>query len=115
MTNTEFVTVQSFDHRAQADLLVLLLHQCDIPARLADEHIVAMDWALANAIGGIKVQVPVAHESQAREVALRFKAESKLLGDQLSSANDEDYCLSCGKAMPVDQSVCTHCGWTYND
>ena len=115
MNSIEFVTIQSFDHRIQADMLMLLLHQRDIPARLADEHIVAMQWDLANAFGGIKVQVPIAHESQAREIASEFKAQAKLLGDQTSPKDDEESCLSCGTAMPEDQSVCTHCGWSYDD
>ncbi len=37
MSNTDFVTIQSFDHRLQADMLLMVLHQRDIPARLADE------------------------------------------------------------------------------
>jgi hypothetical protein len=114
MTSPDFVTVQSFDHRIHADMLLLLLRQRDIPARLADEHTVALQWDLANAIGGIKVQVPIIFESQAREIASRLKTPSSLPEDQPSPTDDVNFCLSCGTAMPGDQSVCTHCGWTYN-
>ena len=33
----------------------------------------------------------------------------------LNSTNDEYHCLSCGETLPEDQSICTHCGGTYND
>jgi len=114
MNATDFVTIQSFDLGIQADMLLLLLHQNDIPARLADEHIIAMEWALANAIGGIKVQVPIAYEFRARDIVSQHKAKSKSRRTETSSATDDDACLSCGFAMPEDQSVCTHCGWSYD-
>ncbi len=115
MHNIRVVTIESFDHRMQADMLLLLLHQHDIPARLADEHIVAMEWALANAIGGIKVQVPITHESEAREIALQLKASAKSIQDRIDPESNDDSCLSCSVSMPDDQCVCGNCGWSYNE
>ncbi|HUR53970.1 MAG TPA: DUF2007 domain-containing protein [Gemmataceae bacterium] len=51
------VTVASFDLAAQARLAENVLKEAGIPVAVADETIVAMDWLLSNAVGGIKVQV----------------------------------------------------------
>ena len=104
MENTEFVTLQSFDHRVQADMLLLLLHQQDIPARLTDEHLVAMKGMLANAIGGIKVQVPAMHESQALEIAMQFQADARTAKDRCETESDDDFCLSCGTKISEIQT-----------
>ena len=106
MATTDWVTIRSFDHRAQADLLLLVLEQRGLPARLADEHIVAMKWTLANAIGGIKVQVPAARSQVALEIA------STILNPNDVQSCD-DTCLSCGVVMSDEQSICPECGWTY--
>ena len=85
-------------------MLLLLLHQHDIPSRLADEHMVAMEWTLANATGGIKVQVPIAHEFHARDIASKHKAKSKSRGTEASFAND-DTLASRGKRTPQPVSA----------
>ena len=51
------VTIATFDQPAQARLAQSALEDAGIQAAVADESIVAMDWLLSNAVGGIKVQV----------------------------------------------------------
>jgi hypothetical protein len=51
------VTVASFDQPAQARLAQNALTDAGIAAAVSDESIVAMDWLLSNAVGGVKVQV----------------------------------------------------------
>jgi hypothetical protein len=51
------VTIATFDQPAQARIAENVLKEVGIPVTVADETIVAMDWLLSNAVGGIKVQV----------------------------------------------------------
>jgi hypothetical protein len=52
------VTIARCSLPAEAYAIRLRLESAGIPVVLADEFTVTMDWLLANAIGGIKVQVP---------------------------------------------------------
>ncbi|MEM6690244.1 MAG: hypothetical protein AAF664_12495 [Planctomycetota bacterium] len=113
MHETKYTTIQSFDHRSRADMLLMLLDQNEIPARLADEHVIAMEWALSAALGGIKVQVPTDYETRALEIAKQLQASTRASSDSPKSETESDSCLSCGIAMPEDLMVCSHCGWTY--
>jgi hypothetical protein len=53
----ELATVAAYDDPVSARLALNHLRAAGLPAVLSDESTVAMDWLLANAIGGIKVQV----------------------------------------------------------
>ncbi|HEY1189219.1 MAG TPA: DUF2007 domain-containing protein [Gemmata sp.] len=53
----KLVTIARFDLAGQAHLAKNALDEAGIKAVLADEVVVAMDWLLSNAVGGIKVQV----------------------------------------------------------
>ncbi len=55
--NRKLVTVATFDKPPQAQLAHIAICAAGIRAVVTDEAIVAMDWLLANAVGGIKVQV----------------------------------------------------------
>lgn len=60
-----FVTVASFDVTYKADLVKTALEEEGIPAIVTDREIVSMDWLLANAVNGVKVQVIEADEQRA--------------------------------------------------
>jgi hypothetical protein len=51
------VTIATFDQAAQARLAKNVLDEAGIQATISDESLVAMDWLLSNAVGGVKVQV----------------------------------------------------------
>ena len=51
------VTIATFDQPAQAQLVKNVLDQAGIQAAIGDEQLVAMDWLLSTAVGGVKVQV----------------------------------------------------------
>lgn len=53
----KLVTIATFDQPAQARLAKNALDAAGVQATVTDESLVAMDWLLSNAIGGIKVQV----------------------------------------------------------
>lgn len=54
---TRLVTIATFDQAAQARLAKNLLDEAGIRCAVTDETLVAMEWMLSNAVGGIKVQV----------------------------------------------------------
>src|SRR5262245_3733301 len=53
----DLVTVGTFRDLPEAHALKMRLEAAGIPAYLADAELVAMDWLLSNAVGGVKVQV----------------------------------------------------------
>ena len=80
-------TVASYDEPVRAHAARNCLESAGIPAVISDSEIVAMDWLLSNAVGGIKVQVW--EEDAERAAALldkEFGAESGLASDSV----DED-------------------------
>jgi hypothetical protein len=79
---SRLTTVASFDLAAKAELARNVLEAAGIPAVLADAEIVAMDWLISNAVGGIKVQVR--EEDAERAAAVldeQFGAEAGLASE----------------------------------
>jgi hypothetical protein len=68
-------TVATFHQAAQAELAMNVLTEAGIQAVVADAEIVAMDWLMANAVGGIKVQVRPEDAERAAEVLERMLGE----------------------------------------
>lgn len=50
-------TIASFTDPMGAHLLIARLEGSGVRAYIRDEHMVAVDWLYANAIGGVKVDV----------------------------------------------------------
>jgi len=67
------VTIATFPDLSAAYMLKAKLESENIPAFIPDESTVLMDWALINAIGGIRVQVPDEHAEQARQLIADYK------------------------------------------
>ena len=65
MSDDELVTVATFQLPAQAAMAKNRLESADIAAVVTDAEVVAMDWLLAPAVGGIKVQVRAADAGRA--------------------------------------------------
>jgi hypothetical protein len=62
------VTIASFRDLPQALLAKGALDSTGIPCFLANENIVRLDWLLASAVGGIRLQVPEGDAEKALEV-----------------------------------------------
>ena len=75
-------TVAAFDEPVRANLARNVLEAAGIPVIISDSEIVAMDWLLSNAVGGIKVQV---REEDAERAAAALAAE---FGDEAGHATD---------------------------
>lgn len=63
-----WVTVATFWHPAPAHIARLHLESHDVPCVIVDENLVATDWLYANAVGGIKLQVPESDVAEARDL-----------------------------------------------
>jgi hypothetical protein len=75
-------TVAAFDEPVRANLARNVLAAAGIEATIADSEIVAMDWLLSNAVGGIKVQV---WEEDAERAAAVLEDE---FGEEAGHASD---------------------------
>lgn len=60
-------TLATFNKPEEAHLLRMRLEAGGIPAFIQDENLVQIDWLLANAVGGARVQVADEDVAAARE------------------------------------------------
>ena len=65
MNNSSLVTIASFSFPYEANLAKASLEAAGIPAFVADEHTINMQWLYSHAMGGVRVQVPRAFAEEA--------------------------------------------------
>jgi hypothetical protein len=65
---SELVVVGAFSHPHEAHLACSPLEAAGLDATVADAHIVAADWLVSNAVGGVKVLVRAEDSAEAHEV-----------------------------------------------
>ena len=81
----EFVTVAAFNELPKAEIARNILEEAGIKTYLSDSELVAMDWLIANAVGGVKVQVASGDAERAHEVLAEAKSvDSNLVDDKIS-------------------------------
>ena len=68
-------TIATFNKPEDAHLLRMRLEAGGIPAFIQDENLVQIGWLLANAIGGVRVQVADEDVASARELLAAQDAE----------------------------------------
>lgn len=88
LEHQKLVTIETFRDLAEALLAKGRLEAAEIDCSLADENMVRMDWFLANAVGGIKLQVP--EEQAAEAFRVLFTDKYKV------PTGDEPRCPKCG-------------------
>jgi len=86
------VTVSSHSLPYEAHLDRGRLESEGIPAFVADEHTINMQWLYSNALGGVRVQVPEQFAEQALEI-LRGPAEGESV---VEDRGDFPACPVCG-------------------
>lgn len=87
----KLVTIASFSTPLEANMARLKLESAGIPAFVADEYTIGMNWLYSNALGGVKLQVPESMISEAQEI-MASQAEQQT-SDELATA---DACPQCG-------------------
>ena len=63
-----WITVASFSRPMEAHLARTQLEADGITCVVSDEYLVRVDWLLSNAIGGVKLMVPVWEAERAKEI-----------------------------------------------
>jgi DNA-directed RNA polymerase subunit M/transcription elongation factor TFIIS len=100
-----WITVATFSLPQQAHIARLRLESEEIDCFLIDENLVATDWLLANAVGGIKVQVREQDADRARSI---LDARAVLPdSDDDDDADDDDEPAESESSGPM---TCPKCG-----
>jgi hypothetical protein len=90
------ITLESFTDPLEANVLRALLESEGIPAFVADEQQVWMNWYLSHALGGAKLQVPAEHERAARAVLAAYRAGEYQRALEEQRGLDPLACPRCG-------------------
>jgi hypothetical protein len=93
----KLVTVARYSMPYEANLAKSILDSAGIPAFVADEFTIGMNWLYSNALGGVKLQVPE---------SLAFDAQELLVAEIESQATEELTavlaCPQCGSKNTDD-------------
>ena len=110
------VTIATYHSQTKAEAARIHLAQEGIEAVLINESIVAMDWLLMNAIGGIKLQVAAHDAERAAGYINALEGEQR---ERLKSQATEFirfHCSECGQLQQFTGDrrggveTCTKCG-----
>jgi len=85
-------TIATYSFPYEAQIARAHLDAEGIPAFVADEHTINMQWLYSNAMGGVRLQVPSVYAEQAKAI----------LAEDLSDAVESE--------QGSDTLVCTVCG-----
>ncbi len=76
MSTNNLVEVASFSYPHEAHIAKASLEAAEIPAFIANEHLINMQWLYSNALGGVKLLVPKTLSKQAKELLATDFSES---------------------------------------
>ncbi|QEG21506.1 putative signal transducing protein [Mariniblastus fucicola] len=99
MPNLSLVKVATYDDPIIAHLSRNRLETAGITAFLDGEHHIAMDWMIANAVGGVKLLVAADDAEQAAQIlseSLSSENVSPTGPDRTDKLEREDCCPACG-------------------
>ena len=88
------VTVSRYSFPYEAHLARALLESEGIPAFVADEHTINMQWLYSDAMGGVRLQVPEDWAQQAWDILSEDREQ--VLEEQQET--DKDLCPHCGSS-----------------
>jgi len=90
------VTVRRYRDLAEAYVGRSLLESASIPAWIADENLVRMDWFYSNLVGGMRLQVDERDEAVAREILEERTPGTITYGEE--DVYIQPTCPKCGSA-----------------
>jgi hypothetical protein len=93
------VTVRRYRDLSEAYVGRSLLESAGIPAWVADEHLVRMNWFLSNSVGGMRLQVDEQDEADAREILEAEAPPTIPYGEEGTYV--QPTCPKCGSAEVV--------------
>lgn len=91
------ILVRAFSRPHEAHLACSALRAAGIRALLADDHIVDVNWLYSNAVGGVKVLVPVEDAAAAQTVlAVPAQIEADAADSATAPGTEAAACPRCG-------------------
>lgn len=91
------ITIASYTEPWEAHIVRGRMEAEGIPATLAHDQHVSLDWPLATALGGVKVQVPPAFAEQALGVEADYRSGAYIDALKASHPDTEGIqCPECG-------------------
>ena len=121
------VTIGRYSTPYEANMVKSQLESAGIPAFVADEHVIGMNWLYSNALGGVKVQVPESLAAEAQEIlvaeteAPQTSEPDATICPECGSNNTEDFLekrksfltlvlLGFPLLLPTEKKRCNDCG-----
>lgn len=91
------MTVARYRDPIDAQVRRTMLEAAGIPAFVADDHLIGMDWLYSAAVGGARLQVQAEDEAAAREwLGADATAELAAVEESREPDVDGDLCPRCG-------------------
>jgi len=87
-----WVTVASFSRPVEAYLARTQLEADGITCVVSDEYLIRVDWLLSNAVGGVKLMVPVWEAERAKEI---LRPRPRLVVVAGAGSDEEMICPRC--------------------
>lgn len=121
------VTIARYSTTYEANMVKSQLESAGIPAFVADEYTIGVNWLYSNALGGVKVQVPESLAPEALEI-LAAETEAPQTSEpdaetcpECKSNNTEDFLekrtsfltwvlLGLPLLLPTEKKRCNDCG-----
>ncbi len=92
------------------------LEEQGVPAYLANENIIAMDWLLSAAVGGVKLQVAAEDVELGKQLIAEFESKRRLRPDPANpTATVRFECENCHEQIAFPDfrrggvETCPHC------
>lgn len=89
---SNLIVIASYSFPLDANIAKAALRSTGIPAFLADEHTINMQWLYSNAMGGVRVLVAKEHKS----AAITLLTNNFSLAVDTECGSNIDTCQSCG-------------------
>jgi len=93
---TDLVTIETYMNPLEAHIARGLLESEGIPATLGSEHHVWASWHFAQALGGVRLQVPAEYAHRARDVLGRQRRGEFQAALENEQEIEEARCGLCG-------------------
>jgi len=94
MTHNQ-IQIASFSFPHEAHIAKASLEAANIPASIADEHTINMDWLYSNALGGVRLFVPIEYAEEAKSI-IEQDYSNNVDQEFEEIIEEKKTCLSCG-------------------
>ena len=97
----DLTTVATYQNSAEAQIARMRLAQAGIPCNLENDQVVATDWHVSTAVGGVRVKVAAADVEAARHALTPVTDDA--------AGHEPRFCEQCGRPLEPGFDVCWAC------